>query len=181
MTLSGVWLSSPSKTPHPHGFQKILHLPPPTISSARQSKWQKQYYYYTIFHCDILPLYRMFLRDLCCQLTCEKCSFIVWIGVAVSFARDRLLFQIVIRHRSINHLMPLSTFSAQNRKFGLLPWDPCSLKHITMWGSVSNRPTTHLESRPTGANPKGISLEKHLISIKKQPIPIYFLWCSIDP
>lgn len=64
----------------------------------------------------------------------------------------------------------------------LLPWDTCSLKHIIMRGSMSNRVTAYLESWPTGGNPKGISPEQCFIFMKKKhPTLIYLWWYSIDP
>lgn len=59
----------------------------------------------------------------------------------------------------------------------------CSLKRATVRGSITNRPSAYLEPWPTRDHLKGISLEKCLIPMKKQPgaHSFYFLWHSIDP
>lgn len=77
--------------------------------------------------------------------------------------------------------LPKTTSSFLILNLSLLPWDTCSLKHIIMRGSISNRPTTYLEAWPTGGNTKGISPEQCFIFMKKNSTLIYLLWYSIDP
>lgn len=59
----------------------------------------------------------------------------------------------------------------------------CSLKHVTGRGSITDRSSAYLEPWPARNHLKGISLEKCLTPMKKQPGAhwFYFLWHSIDP
>lgn len=59
-----------------------------------------------------------------------------------------------------------------------LPWDPCSLKHITMRGSLSNRPHNLFRVLTHRRKPRGNVTEEKLRFHKENPPPavVYFLW-----